>query len=236
VERLERSIDRYEVGRTPSHDFVRPGGSAASAAIDMARTFVRRAERRLVALGRQETVNPYLIRYFNRLSDFLYVMARIDEQRTIADAVRDQIEELAQSTRQKGGGMTALRLADCDRMVEAGMRRADAIAVPMVLAAVDAAGQIMELRRMEGAMAISLTLAPNKAHTAAVVRMATQALASQAQPNGPLFGIDSNIPNLTLIGGGLPLVKNGHVIGAVGASGGTVEQDIDVAGAMASAC
>jgi ATP:cob(I)alamin adenosyltransferase len=235
VARLEALIDGYETELIPSHHFVRPGGSVASAALDMARTIVRRAERRLVTMGGEDAVNPHLVSYLNRLSDLVYVMARIDEQRSIVDAVKQQLKDPTVAVRHHGGGMAALRLTDCDRMVEAGMRRAEAIAVAMVLTVVDAAGRLVELRRMDGALGISLTLAPNKAHTAAMLRLPTQELAKQAQPNAPLFGIDVNSPNITLIAGGLPLVQDGLVIGAVGVSGGAVEQDIDVAQAMASA-
>jgi ATP:cob(I)alamin adenosyltransferase len=236
VQRLERQIDRYEAERIPSNQFVRPGGSAASAAIDMARAFVRRAERRLIGLSREEEVNPHLVEYFNRLSDLLYVMARVDEQREIERVVREHFQATSsEPDLTRGGDAMALRLSDCDRMIEAGMRRANDIGVPMVLAVVDAAGQLLETRRMEDALVVSITLAPNKANTAAAVRMPTHELASLSQPQGPLFGIDANIQNLTLVGGGLPLRQGGRVLGAVGASGGSVEQDIEVAQAMLDA-
>lgn len=243
VERLEQLIDCFEAQRIPSQHFVRPGGSVASAALDMARTFVRRAERRLISLSREEAVNQHLLKYLNRLSDLLYVMARLDEQREIEQAV---VEQLARSgdwqpsrrdrpEQVQGDKIMTLTLSDCDRMIEAGMHRARDIGVPMVLAVVDAAGNLMETRRMDDALIVSITLAPNKAHTAATVRMPTHTLAELAQPAAPLYGIDVNIPNLTLVGGGLPLQKGGAWVGAVGVSGGSVAQDIDVAQAMAAA-
>lgn len=233
VTRLEGLIDGYEAERTPSSQFVRPGGSPAAAAIDMARTFVRRAERRLVGLAREEPLNPELLRYLNRLSDLLYVMARVDEERTITAAVRRQLQAAALDPSQ--GGAMRLSLADCDRMIEAGIRHAATIGVPMVLVVADAAGQLVELRRMDGALLVSVDLAPRKAHTAAAVRMPTSELARLAQPAAPLFGIAANMPGLTLVGGGLPLLRGGAVVGAVGVSGGAVEQDVAVAEAMAAA-
>lgn len=236
VERLERLIDRYEAERIPSKQFVRPGGSPAAAAIDMARTFVRRAERRLISLAREEEINQQLIRYFNRLSDLLYVIARVDEERTIANTVAQQLRALgalAAAGQHTGEGTTmSLSLADCDRMVEAGMRKAREIGVPMVLSVVDAGGNVVETRRMDGALLVSVGLAPHKAYTAAAVRMPTQELAALGQPGAPLFGIDVNIPNLTLVGGGLPLRQGDELVGAVGVSGGSVEQDVEVAQAM----
>ncbi|HMQ32821.1 MAG TPA: cob(I)yrinic acid a,c-diamide adenosyltransferase [Chloroflexaceae bacterium] len=235
VEALERRIDRHETERLPSNQFVRPGGSPAAAAIDMARTFVRRAERRLIGLAREEELNEELVRYLNRLSDLLYVMARVDEQREVELAVRRQLGAGDGPPALTGGTSGTLTLADCDRMVEAGMRRAAAIGVPMVLAVVDGGGQLLETRRMDGALVVSIGLAPGKAHTAAVVRMATHELSRLARPDGPLYGIEAGQPGLTLVGGGLPLRIGEVVVGAVGVSGGSVEQDLAVAEAMAAA-
>ncbi len=238
VERLERKIDHYLEEQFPQTGFVRPGVSLAAGALDLARATIRRAERFLVSLSRTEEVSPVLIKYINRLSDLLYVMARIDEQREVERIVTKGFQAATQdnSTQQceKTGKMT-LTLKDCDRMVEAGIKRAQEIGVPMVLAVVNTSGNIVELRRMDDALEISVNLAPHKAHTAAVVRMPSQQLAELSQPGQPLFGIDVNMPNLTLVGGGLPLSVNGKVIGAVGVSGGSVEQDIEVAQAMVAA-
>lgn len=244
VERLEQVIDVYNEEWIPSGHFVRPGGSQASAALDMARATCRRAERRLISLGRTEEINPDLLKYLNRLSDLLYVLARIDEQRTIVDTIKKQLE-LSDYLPQKNNGPQAgpggqimsenlsLTLADCDRLMQAGIKKAEAVEVPMVLSIVDQNGDVIETRRMDNALIVSITLAPNKAHTAAVVRLPTAELAKLSQPGQPLFGIDVNLPRLTLVGGGIPLHKNGRVVGAVGVSGGSVEQDIAVAQAMA---
>ncbi|HEV8700592.1 MAG TPA: cob(I)yrinic acid a,c-diamide adenosyltransferase [Candidatus Polarisedimenticolia bacterium] len=76
VRPLEEAIDRFNGGLRPLRSFVLPGGSPASAWLHLARTVCRRAERRVVALERQDRVNPRVIIYLNRLSDLLFVMAR----------------------------------------------------------------------------------------------------------------------------------------------------------------
>ena len=76
VARLEREIDAMNAELAPLRSFVLPGGSAASAYLHLARTVVRRAERLVVALAETEAVNPAAIRYLNRLSDHLFVLAR----------------------------------------------------------------------------------------------------------------------------------------------------------------
>jgi len=128
-----------------------------------------------------------------------------------------------------------LTLQECDRLVAAGMQKAQEIGVPMVLAVVDQNGDVIETRRMDDALIISVTLAPHKAYTAATVRLPTHELAQAAQPGQSLYGIDVNLPKITLVGGGLPLKKDGKVVGAVGVSGGSVEQDVAVAQAMVAA-
>jgi cob(I)alamin adenosyltransferase len=86
VAALEASIDTFERELAPLRQFVLPGGSAASAAFQLARTVCRRAERRAVRLDREEPLEAPLVRYLNRLSDLLFVLARVENRRAgIAD-------------------------------------------------------------------------------------------------------------------------------------------------------
>jgi cob(I)alamin adenosyltransferase len=73
---LERAIDSLNASLGTLRSFVLPGGTVASAWLHLARTVCRRAERRVVSLGRKERLNPQLVVYLNRLSDLLFVMAR----------------------------------------------------------------------------------------------------------------------------------------------------------------
>ncbi len=77
VEGLERDLDRLNEDLPPLKDFILPGGSEAAARCHVARTVCRRAERCTVSLAREEEVNPVSIRYLNRLSDYLFVAARV---------------------------------------------------------------------------------------------------------------------------------------------------------------
>ncbi|WP_133478978.1 cob(I)yrinic acid a,c-diamide adenosyltransferase [Cognatilysobacter segetis] len=77
VERLENELDRFNEPLPPLKDFILPGGGEAAARCHVARTVVRRAERECVALSRVETVRPEAVRYLNRLSDLLFVLARV---------------------------------------------------------------------------------------------------------------------------------------------------------------
>lgn len=77
VTRLEQAIDRLNAGLEPLQSFVLPGGSPAAAWCHLARTVCRRAERDVVALSHAETINSQVIVYLNRLSDLLFVLARV---------------------------------------------------------------------------------------------------------------------------------------------------------------
>ena len=77
VQRLEAELDRFNENLPPLKDFILPGGGRAAAACHLARTIVRRAERRVTTLARDEIVRPECVRYLNRLSDLLFVVARV---------------------------------------------------------------------------------------------------------------------------------------------------------------
>ena len=80
VEQLEAMIDRLDAQLPPLRRFILPGGSTAGALLHLARTVCRRAERRVVGLG-AEAVDPVIVTYLNRLSDLLFVMARVANHR-----------------------------------------------------------------------------------------------------------------------------------------------------------
>ncbi|HEY4546541.1 MAG TPA: cob(I)yrinic acid a,c-diamide adenosyltransferase [Pedomonas sp.] len=87
VERLEREIDALNAELQPLNSFILPGGSAASAYLHLARTVVRRAERMTTAAAEQEPINPVAIQYLNRLSDYMFVLARYLNGRGEADVL-----------------------------------------------------------------------------------------------------------------------------------------------------
>ncbi|HZF14427.1 MAG TPA: cob(I)yrinic acid a,c-diamide adenosyltransferase [Steroidobacteraceae bacterium] len=82
VVRLERELDAFNAKLPALKDFILPGGGPAGAACHLARTITRRAERRCCSLARDEAVAPEVIRYLNRLSDLLFVVARVLARRS----------------------------------------------------------------------------------------------------------------------------------------------------------
>jgi uncharacterized protein GlcG (DUF336 family) len=121
-------------------------------------------------------------------------------------------------------------------VIEAAHRAAEAIGVAMNIAVVDDGNNLVAFQRMDGAWLGSVDIAQGKAYTARAFNMSTKDLAPLCQPGQPLFGIHaSNDGRLIVFAGGIPLERGGEVVGAIGVSGGAVEQDHVVAAAGAEA-
>jgi uncharacterized protein GlcG (DUF336 family) len=122
------------------------------------------------------------------------------------------------------------------QVIQGARRAAEAIGVPMNIAVVDEGNNLVAFERMDGAWLGSIDIAQGKAYTARAFDMSTADLAPLCQPGQPLFGIAaSNNGRLIIFPGGIPLERGGEVVGAVGVSGGAVDQDQAVAEAGAEA-
>ncbi len=121
-------------------------------------------------------------------------------------------------------------------VIQAAERRAQEIGQPMNIAVVDAGGNLVSHVRMDGAWLGSIEISINKAFTARAFDMPTQDLAGESQSGGSLFGINTtNDGRIVIFAGGIPLQDGDQVVGAVGVSGGTVDQDQKVAEAGVAA-
>ena len=126
--------------------------------------------------------------------------------------------------------LVTLTLEEARRAIAAGERKALELKVPYNIAVVDAGGGLVAHARMDGAWLGSVNIAIDKAWTARAFDMPTDALARLAQNGQQGFGINTtNGCRVVIFGGGIPVKANGLVIGGVGASGGSVEQDTLVA-------
>ncbi len=123
-----------------------------------------------------------------------------------------------------------LDLADARVLIEGANRRAQEIGVPMCIAITDESGNLIAFERMDGGKVTSTVIAQDKAYTAAAAKKATHEYGSASQPGAPAFGINSAIGGrLMVVGGGLPVVIEGAVVGGIGISSGTPDQDRDCA-------
>jgi uncharacterized protein GlcG (DUF336 family) len=130
----------------------------------------------------------------------------------------------------------SVSLDDAQRVIAAGQAKAAEIESPSNIAVVDAGGNLVAHVRMDGAWIGSIDISINKAFTARALDILTEDLASNACPGDQFYGIDaSNGGRIMIFAGGVPLRHNGQIVGAVGVSGGTGEQDKAVAKAAATA-
>ena len=127
-------------------------------------------------------------------------------------------------------------LKDAKRIIEAAEKKAAEIGQPMNIAVADAGGNIVAHVRMDKAWIGSIDISQKKAYTARAFDISTKDLATHSQSGGQFFGIHaSNNGKIMIFAGGIPLKKNGEVVGAIGVSGGSGEQDHAVAEAGAAA-
>ena len=128
-----------------------------------------------------------------------------------------------------------ITLAQAQKILAAALKKAEAIKVPMNIAIVDAGGNLKAFYRQEDAFIGSIDISIKKAITARYFNMPTRTLGAASQPGQPLYGIEASNDGLILFAGGVLLVDSKNVIiGAIGVSGGTVDEDESVAMAGAA--
>ena len=138
--------------------------------------------------------------------------------------------------RDRESTMTTLTLDDANRITAAAQAKAADLAIGVTITVVDGGGQVRTQSRMDGARFGTLTVSANKAFTAAAFGVPTKALSDLVQPGQPLYGFaDAAGGRIAAFGGGVPLVRGDEVVGAIGVSGGSVDQDQDIAAAGAAA-
>ena len=129
-----------------------------------------------------------------------------------------------------------MTLSDARRVIGAAEKKAVVIGQPMNIAVVDEGGNLVSHARMDGAWIGSIDISQKKAYTSRAFDIPTKDLAAHSQSGGQFFGIHaSNDGRIMIFAGGIPLKKDGKVVGAIGVSGGSGDQDHAVAEAGAAA-
>ena len=93
INRIDDSIAQYQQHLSPLQDFILPGGTTIASLLHLARTVVRRTERSIVRFSETEKINPHLLVYFNRLSDFLFILARFSNKKGCAEEIYCNFEK-----------------------------------------------------------------------------------------------------------------------------------------------
>jgi len=236
VKILESQIDKLTSMLPPMTSFVTYGACPKSAAIDLARAVARRAETNLTQVAETSGYAKTTLAYINRLSDFLYIRARYtDFEHAVTQAVKNELGGTDVGNPPQEAIATLyennLNLTQAKSLLEKIERKAKEKNLPIVIACVNAAGNPIAIHVMDNAFLVSYEAALAKAYTSAALKMPTADLNSLVQPGQPFYGLESLGGGKILpIGGGVPLFdRSGRLIGAIGVSGGTAEEDHDLA-------
>lgn len=219
--RLEQLIDAFSKKVSRDGQFTISGQTKAGAYLDVARTVARRAERQAVKASKLFIVNKEDLSYFNRISDLLYILARYQDQ-LYEKADQEPIVYETSVT-----GKFDMKQAEtlCNQVI----LKAREMGVKVVCAVCDSGGNLMSMLRDDDAFIASINVAQNKAYTSVSLKMPTSTLADLAKPGDSLYGIQHQDSRLVMFGGGIPLIRNGVIVGGFGVSGGTLEQDTALA-------
>jgi ATP:cob(I)alamin adenosyltransferase len=206
--------------------FVEPGESPCGGALHLARAIFRRAEREAVTLSREEDFEPEIMKTINRMSDYVYALAEwADHEDRVSRITRAVLERIGEKNTESNSDVV---LCEAEALIAAMKAASDGGGVPMAMAVCDSAGNLVAFSRQENVLPVSVGLAQKKAFTATQLKCPTSDLAGATQPGAMLWGLQAD-PNLVVFGGGIPLYLGGKIRGAVGVSGGTVDEDVAVA-------
>ncbi|WP_424933179.1 GlcG/HbpS family heme-binding protein [Amaricoccus macauensis] len=129
--------------------------------------------------------------------------------------------------------MLTIRRIDIDDarvLIRAAREHAEKIGVPVCIAVADEGGNLMAFERMDGSKPTSAIISIDKSYTAAGAKRATHEIGAASQPGAPAYGIASAIGGrMVVVGGGLPVIVDGEVVGGIGVSAGSPDQDREIA-------
>ncbi len=251
IDFLESDMDKMLEHVTPEAiSGTLPGGNPQSAALDVAHTTTRRAERDLIAMDRRYAVPQTFKQYLNRLSDYLLVAARYSDylfdkaeaKKTSvttpapaplsvpapASVAASSTDALVAEVLARLGGSKVVDLEKAKKLIAAVEERAKEQGKHAVIAVCNPEGNPIAVHVMDGAFLVSYEVAVKKAYTAVAVKMSTMELSALCQPGGTFYGLQA-LDKVITFGGGIPLYSDGAIVGGLGVSGGTGEEDHDLA-------
>ncbi len=251
---LEQQIDRLHPTGGDREERILPGNSLLSASIDVARAVCRRAERALALVSVRYGADNGAKKYLNRLSDYLYVLARSREQDETQTDMAGSLTapepaalqpyslpadpELAQAKirdavireiRARTDGPDTVSLALAKSLIEKMEAEAARRGMQAVIAVCGSHGEPVAVHVMDGAYLVSFDAAVKKAYTSVAVRMSTMELSRLAQPGQTFYGVEQTDSRVVILGGGVPLICKGKIIGGLGVSGSASEEDNSLA-------
>ena len=189
---------------------------------------IKKIQRRFTLLSKSKEIKLELINYIDKSRDFLHIVYKFIQEKIMIKYVIELISEKLSSTENN------LSLEKARKIIRAGEKKAKEMNLSAVFAVVNSEGNLIIEERMDNAILVSVEVAYKKAYTAAALKLNTEDLTALVQPGAMFYGLQSD-PKYIVFGGGMLLKINGKIVGAVGVSGGSAQEDMEIAKACVNA-
>ena len=191
---------------------------------------IKKIQRRFLLLSKSRRIKLELINYINKSRDFLHIIYKFIQEKVMVKYVMELVSEKLSSIDMDSN----LSLEKARKIIRAGERKAKERNIAAVFAVVNPEGNLIIEERMDNAILVSVEVAYKKAYTAAALKLNTQDLTALVQPGAMFYGLQSD-PKYIVFGGGMLLKVDGKIVGAVGVSGGSAQEDMEIAKACVKA-
>ena len=191
---------------------------------------IKKIQRRFLLLSKSRRIKLELINYINKSRDFLHIVYKFIQEKIMVKYVMELVSEKLSSIDMDNN----LSLEKARKIIRAGERKAKEMNIAAVFAVVNPEGNLIIEERMDNAILVSVEVAYKKAYTAAALKLNTQDLTALVQPGAMFYGLQSD-PKYIVFGGGMLLKVDGKIVGAVGVSGGSAQEDMEIAKACVKA-
>ena len=191
---------------------------------------IKKIQRRFLLLSKSRRIKLELINYINKSRDFFHIVYKFIQEKVMVKYVIELVSEKLSSIDMDSN----LSLEKARKIIRAGERKAKEMNIAAVFAVVNPEGNLIIEERMDNAILVSVEVAYKKAYTAAALKLNTEDLTALVQPGAMFYGLQSD-PKYIVFGGGMLLKINGKIVGAVGVSGGSAQEDMEIAKACVNA-
>lgn len=191
---------------------------------------IKKIQRRFLLLSKSRGIRLELINYINKSRDFLHIVYKFIQEKVMVKYVIELVSEKLSSIDMDNN----LSLEKARKIIRAGERKAKEMNIAAVFAVVNPEGNLIIEERMDNAILVSIEVAYKKAYTAAALKLNTEDLTALVQPGAMFYGLQSD-PKYIVFGGGMLLKVDGKIVGAVGVSGGSAQEDMEIAKACVKA-
>ena len=225
---IENCILKYSNTLSLNDEYKIPEENEEVLVANLLYIIIKKIQRRFTLLSKSKEIKLELINYIDKSRDFFHIVYKFIQEKVMVKYVIELISEKLSSTENN------LSLEKARKIIRAGEKKAKEMNLSAVFAVVNSEGNLIIEERMDNAILVSVEVAYKKAYTAAALKLNTQDLTALVQPGAMFYGLQSD-PKYIVFGGGMLLKVDGKIVGAVGVSGGSAQEDMEIAKACVKA-